>query len=607
MNCHPGASSCFWCKRRTSRFPLYLLLIFLATTANPVSAYAQKADTHTSDSMSPGAVQSKTVGSLSTIQFEDITQRAGINFHLTCGTREKLYIMDALCGGVAFIDYNADGWPDIFLVNGATRETMNDAHAPGNKLYRNNRDGTFTDVTAEVGLTGHGWGMGVAVGDYDNDGFDDLYITYLDHAVLFHNELGRKFTDVTARAGVGNGGRWGTSAAFADYDNDGHLDLYVANYVDVDLKNLPSFGSSKFCQYRGIPVSCGPRGLKGSRDRLYHNRGDGTFEDVTEKANIDPQGNYGLGVVWLDYNNDGCMDIYVADDSTPSMLYRGDCKGGFTEVGAAAGVAYSSDGLEQAGMGVDAADYDHDGFLDLVKTNFSDDSNNLYHNDGSGEFTDMAGASGFGPPSIPMLGFGAKFIDADNDGWSDIFVANGHVNPQVDGSSFGVTYAERNFLFHNLGGASPGHPSAGGLKFAEIGQNAGAAFRTARVGRGAAVADFDNDGRLDLLVGNLDANPLLLHNVTQNGNHWLAIKTVGTRSNRDGIGARIEIEAGGMRQVDEVRSNSSYLSASDLRVHFGLGKASRVDRITVRWPSGQVDTLHDQRADRVLVVRESGH
>ena len=530
------------------------------------------------------------------IEFEDITQRAGINFHLTCGSREKLYIMDAMCGGIAFIDYNADGWPDIFLLNGATRETMNSAGAPGSKLYRNNQDGTFSDVTAEVGLTGRGWGMGVAVGDYDNDGFDDLYVTYLDHAVLYHNDGGKKFSDVTARAGVGNGGRWGTSAAFADYDNDGHLDLYVANYVEINLGNLPAMGSSKFCQYRGIAVSCGPRGLPGSRDRLYHNRGDGTFEDVAEKLHIDPQGNYGLGVIWLDYNNDGCMDIYVADDSTPSMLYRGDCKGGFTEVGAAAGVAYSADGMEQAGMGVDAADYDHDGFVDVIKANFSDDSNNLYHNDGTGGFTDLAGASGFGAPSIPKLGFGAKFLDGDNDGWGDIFIANGHVNPQVDGHSFGVTYAERNFWFRNLGNG----------KFEEMGQSAGPALRIPRVGRGAATADINNDGRLDLLVSNLDASPLLLRNVTRNGNHWVSIKTVGTRSNRDGIGARVEIEAGGLRQVDEVRANSSYLSASDLRVHFGLGKASRIDRLTVRWPSGQVDTLRDQGVDRVVVVRESG-
>ena len=530
------------------------------------------------------------------MQFEDITQRAGIQFHLACGSREKLYIMDAMCGGIAFIDYNADGWPDIFLVNGATRDTLASASAPGSKLYRNNRDGTFTDVTASAGLTGRGWGMGVAAGDYDNDGFDDLYVTYLDHAVLYHNDGGEKFSDVTARAGVGNGGRWGTSAAFADYDNDGHLDLYVTNYVDLDLKNLPAFGSSRFCQYRGIAVSCGPRGLPGSRDRLYHNRGDGTFEDVAEKLNIDPQGNYGLGVVWLDYNNDGCMDLYVADDSTPSMLYGNDCKGGFTEVGLSAGVAYSADGLEQAGMGVDAADYDHDGFLDVIKANFSDDSNNLYHNDGAGQFTDLAGASGFGAPSIPRLGFGAKFLDGDNDGWSDIFIANGHVNPQVDAHSFGVTYAEKNFLFRNLGNG----------KFEEIGQSAGPALRIPRVGRGAAAADIDNDGRLDLLVSNLDAAPLLLHNITRNGNHWVAIKTVGTRSNRDGIGARVEIEAGGMRQADEVRANSSYLSASDLRVHFGLGTASRIDRITVRWPSGQVDTLRDQAVDRVLVVKESG-
>src|SRR5262249_39641166 len=374
-------------------------------------------------------------------------------------------------------------------------------------------------------------------GDYDDDGWEDVYITYLDGGTLYRNNGNGTFTDVTQKAGVGNEGRWGTSAAFGDYDNDGRLDLYIANYVDLDLKHLPKFGDGPYCQYRGIPVSCGPRGLKGGRDRLYHNNGDGTFTDFTEKLNIDPNSNYGLGVIWLDYDRDGCLDLYVADDSSPSMLYHNDCKGGFTEVGTEAGTSYSADGKEQAGMGVDSADYDNDGWPDIVKTNFSDDSNNLYHNDHNGEFTDMAGAANFGPVSIPYLAFGVKFLDFDNDGWKDIFVANGHVNPQVDRHALGITYAERPFLFRNLRNG----------KFEEIGERAGnrgtelalrdrpksgsragapgraassPAFSRRYVARGAAAADFFNRGAEDLVVTVLDGSPLLLRNDSQLG-HWI--------------------------------------------------------------------------------------
>ncbi len=372
----------------------------------------------------------KTAPSLAS--FVDVTRASGIDFHLTCGSLEKRYIMESMCGGIAVFDYDNDGWMDILLVNGSTLEDLRTGKCHTSKLYHNNHDGTFTDVTTKAGLTHCGWGFGVAVGDYDNDGWEDLYITYLDGAVLYHNNRDGTFTDVTSKAGVGNAGRWGTSAAFGDYDNDGYLDLYVANYVDLDIDHLPEFGVGPFCQYRGIPVSCGPRGLKGGRDRLYHNNGNGTFTDVSEKLNIDPAGYYGLGVLWLDYDLDGCLDLYVANDSSPSLLYHNDCKGGFTEVGVEAGVAYSADGREQAGMGIDSADYDNDGWPDIAKANFSDDSNNLYHNDHNGEFTDMAGPAGFGAISIPFLGFGMKFLDFDNDGWKDIFVANGHVNPQVD-------------------------------------------------------------------------------------------------------------------------------------------------------------------------------
>jgi enediyne biosynthesis protein E4 len=530
----------------------------------------------------------------SPIAFADITAAAGIDFHLTCGSPEKRYIMESMCGGIAVFDYDNDGWMDIFLVNGSSLEDLKSGKCHSSKLYRNNHDGTFTDVTLKAGLTHCGWGFGVAVGDYDNDGWEDLYITYLDGAVLYHNNGNGTFSDVTAKAGVGNAGRWGTSAAFGDYDNDGFLDLYVANYVDLDLNHLPEFGQGPFCQYRGIPVSCGPRGLKGGRDRLYHNNGDGTFTDVTEKLNIDPNSYYGLGVLWLDYDLDGCLDLLVADDSTPSMLYHGDCKGGFEEVGVPAGVAYSTDGREQAGMGIDSADYDNDGWPDIVKTNFSDDTSNLFHNDHNGEFTDLAGPANLAAISSPFLGFGVKFLDVDNDGWKDIFVANGHVNPQVDGHSFGVTYAERPFLFHNL--------KIG--KFEEIGLRSGTALARRYVARGAAAGDFFNDGREDLLVSVLDGSPLLLRNRSHANGHWLRLKTIGAVSNRDGFGSRVQVRAGGLTQTAEVRANSGFESASDPRLHFGLGSAAAVDSIIIHWPSGKVDTLGPVKADQELVIRE---
>jgi hypothetical protein len=532
--------------------------------------------------------------SQATLSFADVTRAAGLDFHLTCGGPEKRYIMESMCGGVAVFDFDNDGWMDVLLINGSTLSDLRAGKCHSSKLYRNNQDGTFSDVSARAGLNHCGWGFGVAVGDYDNDGREDVYITYLDGGVLYHNNGDGTFTDVTAKAGVANLGRWGTSAAFGDYDNDGFLDLYVANYVDLDLEHLPEFGKGPFCQYRGIPVSCGPRGLKGGRDRLYHNNRDGTFTDVTEKSKIDPASGYGLGVLWLDYDLDGCPDLYVANDSSPSLLYHGDCKGGFTEVGVSSGVAYSADGREQAGMGVDSADYDNDGWPDIVKTNFSDDTNNLYRNDQNGEFTDLAGPADFGPVSIPFLGFGVKFADFDNDGWPDVFVANGHVNPQVDQHSFGVTYAERSLLFHNLQDG----------KFAETGLGAGVALSQKYVARGAATADFMNSGAEDVLVTALDGPPALLRNQTAGRGHWLTIKTVGTRSNHDGFGARVQVKVGSLWQSAEVRANSSFESASDPRLHFGLGSAARAESIVIHWPSGVVDKLGPESSGQVLVVEE---
>ncbi len=529
------------------------------------------------------------------VLFVDVTRQAGIDFHLTCGGPEKRYIMESLCGGIAFLDYDNDGWMDILLVQGSTLENRRAGKDPLLfHLYHNNHDGTFTDITEKTGLRRRGWGMGVAIGDYDNDGWEDIYITTLTGGALFHNNGNGTFTDVTSTAGVDDHGEWGTSAAFGDYDNDGRLDLYVANYVDLDLNHLPEFGSGPFCQYRGIPVSCGPRGLSGARDRLYHNNGDGTFTDVTEKLGIDPNSYYGLGVVWGDYNNDGGLDLYVANDSSPSLLYQNNGGGTFQEVGLTAGVSLDSDGREQAGMGVDFGDYDNDGWLDLTKTNFSDDNNNLYHNNHDGTFDDRAGPAGIAPLTYPFLGFGTRFFDFDNDGWKDIIVANGHVNPQVDGFPLGITYAERALLFHNLRSG----------RFEEIGQRSGPALKLRKVSRGLAVGDFENNGSPGVLISHLDDSPSLLRNESGNRKHWIRIKAVGAKSNRDGFGARVEVTVAGATQIDEVRANSSYLSASDPRLLFGLGNSSRVDRILIHWPSGTVDEIKDEAADQELVVEE---
>lgn len=565
------------------RIPARVALLALVVSATCLVA-AQK-------TASPA---SKAPAQASPVSYADIAQSAGLDFHLTCGSPEKRYIMESMCGGIAFVDFDNDGWMDIFLVNGSTLQDLHAGRCHPGKLYRNQHDGTFKDVSTRAGIARCGWGFGVAAGDYDNDGFVDLYITYLDGGALYHNNKDGTFTDVTQKSGAANAGAWGTSAAFGDYDNDGLLDLYIANYVALDLEHLPAFGEGPNCQYRGIPVSCGPRGLKGARDRLYHNNGDGTFTDVTEKLGIDTGAYYGLGVLWLDYDQDGCLDLYVADDSSPSMLYHNNCKGGFEEVGVEAGVAYSGDGREQAGMGIDAADYDHDRAPDIAKTNFSDDSNNLYRNDGKGQFTDAAGPASFGPISIPFLGFGLKFLDFDNDSWPDVFIANGHVNPQVDQHSFGVTYAERPLLFHNLQNG----------RFAELGEIAGPAMRKRYVARGAATADLMNDGSQYILLSVLDSSPALLRPEVKSPGNWLRIKLVGHKSNREGLGARVEVAVGATTLIEEARANSSFESASDPRVHIGLGRAKRADAVIVHWPSGVTDRLGPVQANREVVIEE---
>jgi len=526
--------------------------------------------------------------------FVDIAQKSGLTMkEVFGGITTKKYIIETTGTGVAIFDYDNDGWPDIFIVNGTTLEGFPPGQGPTSHLYRNNHDGTFSDVTVKAGLTATGWGQGVCVGDYDNDGWEDLYVTYYGKNRLYHNDHGA-FREVGEPAGVaGSGKSWGTGCAFVDYDRDGFLDLMVANYVDFDLAKAPAPGEMATCIWKGVPVMCGPRGLPGSKNILFHNRGNGTFEDVTVKAHIDQtNGHYAFSVSTLDYDDDGWPDIYVACDSTPSILYHNNHDGTFTDEAVIAGAAYNEDGREQAGMGSTVADYDGDGRLDIFKTNFSDDTSTLYHNQGDGTFSDTTFAAGLGLYT-QYLGWGTMFFDFDNDGWPDLILANGHVYPEVDKYHLGSNYEEPRILYHNNGNG----------KFSEV-TAPGPGITTRASSRGLAVGDLWNDGRESVVVSNMNAMPSLLVNETRYTNHWVAFKTVGTTSNRDGIGARITVKVGSRILVNEVRSGSSYISNSDMRVHFGLGASEKIDSVEVRWPSGRRETFNGILVDRIHVLKE---
>jgi enediyne biosynthesis protein E4 len=527
--------------------------------------------------------------------FVDEAQKAGLTMkNVFGGVDTKQYIIETTGTGVAIFDYDNDGWPDIFIVNGTTLNP-GPGEQPSNHLYHNNHDGTFTDVTKQAGLEHTGWGQGVCVGDYDNDGYEDLYVTYYGKNVLYHNNGDGTFTDVSEKAGVAGTGRdWGTGCAFVDYDRDGKLDLFVANYVDFDLKTAPKPGDRASCMWKGVPVMCGPRGLPWSKNILYHNNGDGTFTDVTKKAKIDQTyGHYAFSVSTLDYDNDGWPDIYVACDSTPSILYHNNHDGTFTDVAAIAGAAFNEDGKEQAGMGSTIGDYNGDGRLDIFKTNFSDDTSTLYRNNGDGTFDDVTFAAGLGLHT-QYLGWGTMFMDVDNDGWPDLLLVNGHVYPEVSKQHLGSDYEEPRILYHNDGNG----------KFTDISAMAGPGITTRASSRGMAIGDLWNDGQLSAVVSNMNAMPSLLVNRVRTKNHWVAIKTVGTKSNRDGIGARIRVHAGTRTWVDEVRSGSSYISNSDMRVHFGLGAASRIEWIEIRWPSGLLERFENLAVDKIYTLRE---
>jgi len=527
--------------------------------------------------------------------FVDIAEKAGLTAsNVFGGKHSSTYILESTGTGVAIFDYDNDGWPDIFLVNGTSLEILPEGRAPTNHLYHNNHDGTFTDVTRKVGVVATGWGQGVCVGDYDNDGWEDFYVTYYGKNHLYHNLHGT-FEEVAESVGVaGDGKTWGSGCAFVDYDRDGRLDIAVANYANFDLAHAAPPGKYATCLWKGIAVFCGPRGMSGSKNTLYRNLSNSHFQDVTLQAHLDrTMGHFCFSVSPFDFDNDGWPDIYIACDSAPSILYHNNHDGTFTDVGIFSGVAYNVDGREQAGMGSTVADYDGDGNLDLFRTNFSDDTSTLYHNNGDGAFTDVTYPAGLGF-NTHYLGWGTMFLDFDNDGWPDLLLVNGHVYPEVDSLKLGIDYAEPKLLYHNNGNGT----------FTDFSHSAGPGISAPAPARGLAVGDLWNEGRLSAVIANRNERPSLLVNRVTYPNHWIEVKTVGTRSNRSGIGARLVLKTASRKQVDEVRSGSSYISNNDMRVHFGLETMNKIEYLEVRWPSGLVERFPNLPLDRIAVVTE---
>ncbi|HKO17514.1 MAG TPA: CRTAC1 family protein [Acidobacteriaceae bacterium] len=534
------------------------------------------------------------------VVFEDATDKAGLQ-HWThkMGTPQKKYIIETNGSGIGLLDFDNDGWLDIYIVNGSTFEAMDGKEAPPHAaLFHNNHDGTFTDVAAKAGVTNDRWGVGVAIADYDNDGWPDIYVTNWGKNRLYHNNHDGTFTDEAEKAGV-TLGNWSTGATWGDYDGDGRLDLFVPGYVHFDRNNLPSSGPTGvpdiFCSFRGVAVNCGPRGLKGEPDHLFHNNGNGTFTDVSEKAGVaDKPGYYGLSSVFVDVNNDGKLDLLVGNDSTPNYLYLNKGDGTFEDVSYASGFALNEAGRETASMGIATGDYANNGMLDVFNTTFSDDYKPLYRNEGEGNFTDISYQAGIAEISVPFLGWGDAFLDYDNDGWKDLIMANGHVYPQADRYPWGTSWAQRPMLFHNLKNG----------KFEAVAAVEGTGLARVVSGRGLAVGDLFNDGRLDVVINVMDGHPLLLRNVTAN-KHWLELKLIGgPKSPRDAVGSTVYLTAGGTKQRQDIVSGGSYASTNDPRVHFGLADAQSVSDLEVHWPSGRVEHFGLPGVDRVVTITE---
>lgn len=536
------------------------------------------------------------------IVFEDVAKAAGLtSWHHSAGTPEKKFILEAKGPGVALLDYNNDGWLDIYLVNGSIYDALKGkALSPRAALFRNNHDGTFTDVAEKAGATNDRWGFGAVVGDFDNDGWPDIYVTNYGKNRLYRNNHDGTFTDVAEKAGV-TVGTWSAGATFGDYDGDGRLDLFVSGYVKFDTEDPPVPGSKNvnfsYCKFRAVDVMCGPRGLKGEQDHLFHNNGDGTFTDVSKKLGVDdPSGFYGLGVLFVDVNGDGKQDLLVANDSTPNYLYINKGDGTFEDDSYVSGYALNQNGREAANMGIAAGDYQNNGRISLVNTTFSDDYNILFRNDGNGEFTDVSYTAGIAVPSIPFVGFADGFLDYDNDGWLDLLIINGHVYPQADKyKEWGMSYAQRPLLFHSLKNG----------KFDVVPPVEGTGLAVVSVGRGAAFGDIFNDGKISVIVNNMDGVPVLLRNVNPDHHHWVELKLIGgPKSPRDAVGAQAYLTAGGIRHREDVLSGGSYLSSNDMRVHFGLNDAAKVDDLEIHWPSGVVEKVKVPAVDRIFTIEE---
>jgi enediyne biosynthesis protein E4 len=593
------------CTSLVLSFDDVLALAFPQSTQQPSPQFGSRPTYDAKPRPAPKGAPSPVVGTPLGISFIDVARQSGLNAKTIYGGEHKnRYLLETTGCGVAFFDYDHDDWVDIFLVNGSRIEGFPKGQEPISHLFKNNRDGTFTDVTAKAGLAHSGWGQGCCVGDYNNDGWNDLFVSYYGQNVLYRNNGDGTFTDVTAKAGLTQSKtRWNSGCAFLDYDRDGNLDLFVANYIDFDIKTAP-LPEAAGCAYKGIQVACGPPGLQGGKNILYHNNGDGTFKDVSQKSGMwDTIGTYALSVSVADLDDDGWPDIYVANDSTAATFYQNQKDGTFKDVAIESGIAYSPDGKPQAGMGVSIGDFNRDGLLDIVKTNFAGDTDSLYLNLGNGNFDDHTYLSGLGV-NTRFLGWGVGFFDMDNDGWLDLLMSNGHVYPEVEGTNVDAPYAQHKYLYRNLRNG----------QFEEVTAQAGPGITTPAPARGTAFGDFDNDGDLDVVVNCVNSLPQLLRcdsTPDASARNWIKIRTVGTKSNRTGIGSRISVttqpspDTKPFVQIDEVRSGGSYFSQNDLRLHFGLDRATKAD-IEIRWPSGAVDKLPALAANHLYVIQEGG-